>query len=156
MAQRQHHQHNAVLGMNRTFVPTLPLEDGEVELARYQADTMTFWRSQAWIALFFSILAAGILIGIGNAYWWTGVVGAMAAIGVRTLYLGPDERKDVWVLTNRRLMGPMNRSTTLSNISAVNVIWTAVQVVTITGDKILIRYRPDPAETKAEIERAAS
>ena len=154
MANREHQPDNAILGMNRNFVPTLPLGDGEEEIMRMTADTVTFWRSQAWMALFFSVVGAGILIGMGNPHWWTANVGAVLAIGVRAFYLGPDERKSVWVLTNQRMMGPQNKVTTLDNITKVNVIWTAVQVVTLNGDKHLIRYQADPDAVKDAIEAA--
>ncbi len=152
MKNRKHHSDNAVLGMNRQFVPTLP--EGITERARYQADTLTFWRSQAWMAVFFSVLAAGTLIGLSNPHWWTGIVGAMAAIGVRAFYLGSDERKMVWLLTDDMLFGPMGRKIALSNIQKTNVVWTAVQVVTISGDKHMIRYLPDPDAVKAELDAA--
>ena len=50
------------------------------------------------------------------------------------------------------MMGPQNKVTTLDNITKVNVIWTAVQVVTLNGDKHLIRYQADPDAVKDAIE----
>ena len=52
------------------------------------------------------------------------------------------------------MMGPQNKVTTLDNITKVNVIWTAVQVVTLNGDKHLIRYQADPDAVKDAIEAA--
>ncbi len=155
MSERKHHEHNALLGMNQAFVPTVTLEDGERELERIPTDDATFWRSQATVAAALMAIGMAALAIIGNEFWWTGAVGALAAILVRAFYLGPDERKAVWVLTNQRILGPQNKTIPLSNLKTVNTIGSIVQLVTITGDKHLIRYQPNPFQTKAAIEAAA-
>ena len=58
-----------------------------------------------------------------------------------------------WDLTDRRLMGPGTRTIGLREIKAVNTLGSAVQVVTLTGDKHLIKYQSDAKATKALIER---
>ena len=107
------------------------------------------------MTVFFAALAVFALWAIGNAHIWTGAVGAVLAMGVRALYIGSDERKIVWVLTNQRLLGPAGRATLLPNITKIGQIYTALQIVTLNGDKHMIRYLRDPETTKDLIETHA-
>jgi hypothetical protein len=136
------------------FVPATALEPGERVLAAFPADRATYWRENAWLAAIAMAGGMAILWAIGNEHVWTGAVGGLVAIAVRALYLASDETRMRWDLTDRRLLGPGTRAITLENISAVNTLFSAVQVVTVTGDKHLIKYQPDAGATKARIERA--
>ena len=138
------------------FTPSTELEQGEHVVAQFPADRATYWRENAWLAAIAMAGGMGILWGIGNEHVWTGAVGGLFAIAVRALYLASDETKMRWDLTNRRLLGPGTRAIALENITAVNTLFSAVQVVTVTGDKHLLKYQPDAKATKARIEAATT
>lgn len=136
------------------FAPESALDDGERVVAAFSADRGAYWRENAWLAAIAMAGGMGILWGLGNEHVWTGAVGGLFAIAVRALYLASDETKMRWDLTNRRLLGPGTRAIALENIKAVNTLFSAVQVVTVTGDKHLLKYQPDAKATKARIEAA--
>ena len=136
------------------FTPATELESGERVIAEFAADKPTYWRENAWLAAIAMAGGMGILWAIGNEHLWTGAVGGLFAIAVRALYLASDETKMRWDLTNRRLLGPGTRAIALENIAQVNSIFSAVQVVTVAGDKHLLKYQPDAKATKARIEAA--
>jgi hypothetical protein len=136
------------------FTPATELDPGERVLAQFTAGRATYWRENAWLAAFAMAGGMGILWGIGNEHVWTGAVGGLFAIAVRALYLSSDETKMRWDLTDRRLLGPGTRVIALENIAAVNTMFSAVQVVTVTGDKHLLKYQADARATKARIEAA--
>ena len=136
------------------FVPATALEPGERVLVAFPADRATYWRENAWLAAIAMAGGMAILWAIGNEHVWTGAVGGLVAIAVRALYLASDETRMRWDLTDRRLLGPGTRAIALDSISAVNTLFSAVQVVTVTGDKHLLKYQPDAGATKARIDRA--
>lgn len=136
------------------FHPTTPLEAGEAVLASFQGDRSTYWREHAWIAAIAMAGGMAILWALGNPHVWTGAVGGLLAIAVRGLYLASDETKMRWDLTNRRLLGPGTRAIALENIETVRGLLSAVQVVTVTGDKHLLKYQPDIKAVIARIDAA--
>ena len=97
---------------------------------------------------------SGVLIYMGNPHAWTGVVGSVAAIAIRGLYVAKEQLGFTWYLTNRRLIGPGERTILLENVDKVNTIFSAAQVVTRTGDKYMLKYQADTKATKAAIDRA--
>lgn len=136
------------------FVPETPLAPGETVQAQFSADRVTYWRENAWLAAIAMAAGMAILWILGNEHVWTGAVGGLFAIAVRALYLSSDETKMRWDLTDRRLLGPGPRAIALDNIAQVNTIFSAVQVVTVTGDKHLLKYQADAKATKAQIDAA--
>jgi len=137
------------------LVPETPLEPGETVIASFAADRATYWRENAWLCAFAMAGGMGILWAIGNAHVWTGALGGLLAIAVRALYLSSDETRMRWDLTDRRLLGPGPRTIAHDNIAGVNTIFSAVQIVTVAGDKHLLKYQRDPGAVKAAIARAA-
>lgn len=136
------------------FVPATGLEPGERVLARFTGDRETYWREHAWLAAIAMALGMGVLWALGNPHIWTGAVGGLLAIAVRALYLASDETKMEWHLTTERLLGPGSRAIALDNIATVRSLFSAVQVVTATGDKHLLKYQSDTARVIAEIDAA--
>lgn len=136
------------------FTPETALSPGETVLAQFPSDRATYWREHAWLAAIAMTFGMGVLWAIGNPYVWTGAVGGLFAIAVRGLYLASDETKMRWDLTDRRILGPGTRAIALDNIAAVNTIFSAVQLVTMTGDKHLLKYQADPKAVKAKIDAA--
>jgi len=145
---------DAHLPTRTAHTPETPLEPGERVLEQFSADRATYWRENAWLAVIAMAAGMGILWVLGNAHVWTGAVGGLFAIAVRSLYLSSDETKMRWDLTDRRLLGPGTRSVALENIAKVNTIFSAVQVVTVAGDKHLLKYQADTAAVKAAIDSA--
>lgn len=139
-----------------SFTPTAPLADGEEVIASFTGDRATYWRDMAWQAALAMILGMLILWLMGNPHVWTGAVGGLFAIAVRAFYLASDELKVRWDLTNQRLLGPGGRIADLHNISAVRGFVSAVQVVTLNGDKHLIKYQSDKDAVIRAIEAARS
>lgn len=141
-------------GALHAMTPTTPLEGGERVVAQFHPDRRTYWRDHAWLAAGAMALGMAVLWGMGNPHVWTGAVGGLAAIAVRAFYVASDELRARWDLTDRRLLGPQTRAVRLSEIAAVRRLGSAVQVVTASGDKHLIKYQADGPAARARIERA--
>ena len=130
------------------------LDAHEPLLATFRADLPTYWRSHAIIALVAGVVAGVALIYGGNPAPWVGPVAAVLAIGARAAYLKSEVVADEWRLTNRRLLGPGGRIVPLSSLKVARPFFGAVQLVTASGDKHLIKYQADPAATITAIEAA--
>ncbi len=135
---------------------TPDLNPGEEVLARFQGSLRTYVKEHVLLAALGSVLMVGVLIYMGNPHAWTGMIGAVAAIAVRGLYVAREQLGFVWTLTNHRLIGPTGSGILLGNIEKVNTLFTAAQVVTIAGDKYMLKYQADAKDTKAQIERACA
>lgn len=140
--------------MKYELTPSTELEPGEKVIAEFTPDRATYWRNMATLAAIAMAAGMAILWAIGNPYVWTGAIGGLAAIGIRSWYVASDELGMRWDLTNRRLLGPGGRAVLLTNISKVRSLGSAVQVVTVSGDKHLVKYLDDPAAAMAEIDSA--
>lgn len=136
------------------FTPTTPLDPGERRLDTFRGDSGTYWREHAWLAAIAMSGGMAILWALGNPHVWTGAVGGLLAIAVRAFYLASDETRMEWWLTDRRLLGPGARVIALENITLARSLFSAVQVVTVTGDKHLLKYQADPKAVIAAIDRA--
>jgi hypothetical protein len=136
------------------FTPTTELDPDERILDRFRGDSGTYWREHAWIAAIAMAGGMAILWALGNPHVWTGAIGGLLAIAVRAFYLASDETKMEWHLTNRRLLGPGPRVIALENITVVRSLFSAVQVVTVTGDKYLMKYQADTAAVIEAIDTA--
>ncbi len=93
------------------------------------------------IGMYFTLWA------IGNPFPWTGIVGAAIAIFIRWFYVASEAMNVVWTLTDTRLIGPSERSIPLASIKTVRSLFSAVQVITHTGDKYMLKYLADPEGT---------
>ncbi len=142
-------------GLIHSMTPTTPLEAGERVIHSFHPDSSAYRRDHAWLAAGAMALGMAILWAIGNPHAWTGAVGGLAAIAVRGFYVASDELKARWDLTDRRLLGPQTRVVRLSEIRTVRGLGSAVQVITATGDKHLIKYQADRAGVEARIRAAA-
>lgn len=128
-----------------------PLQDGETVLAEFRADRTAYWRSHLIMAVVLGVAAGLFLMWQGNPYPVAGPVGAVLAIGARAAYLASEALSDVWVLTNRRLLGPGRRAIPLGQIKAARPALGSVQITTTTGDRSLIKYLADPKATAERI-----
>ncbi|MFU8776269.1 MAG: hypothetical protein ACNA7M_01185 [Roseovarius sp.] len=136
------------------MTPTTPLDPGERVIHSFHPDRSAYQRDHAWLAAGAMALGMGILWAIGNPHVWTGAVGGLAAIAVRGFYVASDELTARWDLTDRRLLGPQRRAVYLSEIRTVRSLGSAVQVITTTGDKHLIKYQADRTGVEARIRAA--
>lgn len=143
------------LAPKTTHNPAPVLALNEHLIASFQGNRATYIREHIILAALGSLLMAGGLMAAGNEHAWTGVVGAVMAIGARGFYVADEQLGFVWYLTNKRLTGPGERVILLSDVAKVRHIFSAVQVVTESGDKHLIKYQGDIEGTKASIVTAA-
>lgn len=111
----------------------------------FRPDATTYWRAHGTMALAGGIAAGLVLVALGNPAPWVGPVGAALAIGIRAAYVKSEAMAEVWTLTPTHLTGPGGRSIPRAQITQTRTLLGAVQVITATGDKHLIRYLPDPA-----------
>lgn len=132
----------------------LDLEPGEKLIESFSGNTKTYVKEHVMLAALGAVAISGALMAMGNPHAWTGVVGSVAAIGVRGLYVAKEQLGFTWHLTNRRVIGPDGRTILLTSIDKVNVIFTAAQMVTLTGDKYMLKYQADAKATQAAIDRA--
>ena len=130
------------------------LEPGEALIESFSGNLTTYVKEHILLAALGSVLMSGVLIYMGNPHAWTGLVGSVAAIAIRGLYVAKEQLGFTWYLTNRRLIGPGERTILLENVDKVNTIFSAAQVVTRTGDKYMLKYQADTKATKAAIDRA--
>lgn len=128
--------------------------EGETVLTRFRPDRAAYVRAHGWMAALAMGLGMAALWVLGNPHVWTGAVGGLAAVALRGVYMASEELAAHWDLTENRLLGPGGRRVALAGIAQVNVLGSAVQLVTKTGDKHLIRYQADAGATRRAIEAA--
>ena len=120
----------------------------------FRADRAAYIRAHAWMAAAAMALGMAILWIAGNPHVWTGAIGGLGAIALRGWYLASEELAIGWTLGDTRLEGPGWRNMALADISAVRTLGSYVQVVTVQGDKHLLKYLADPEGAKAAIDAA--
>jgi len=125
-------------------IPTPTLADSETLIARFSGHPGTYIKEHVMLAAIGAVGATGVLMATGNPHAWTGAVGALLAIAIRGVYVYSEAVGQIWQLTDKRLLSPTGMTIPRSEISDVRTIISAAQVVTVTGDKYLIKYQPDP------------
>lgn len=121
-------------------------------MTEFRPSPAAYWRAHGLMALAGSAAAGVILTLLGNPDPWVGPVGAILAIAIRAAWLRSEAMSERWTLTPTHLTGPAGRSIPRSQIALVRPLLGAVQIVTTTGDKHLIRYLPDPAAAARAIQ----
>lgn len=129
-----------------------PLEPGEHVLAEWRADPVVYWKNHLILAAVFGLAAGAVLVWIGNPFPWTGPVAAVLSVFARAAYLRSEALGEGWRLTERRLLGPGGRVVHLSAIKHLRPFLGDVQIVTLSGDKHLMKY---PTDARAVIARIA-
>ena len=127
------------------------LADGETLVAAFTGNRQTYIKEHVMLAAIGSVIGAGVLMAMGNPHAWTGVVGAVAAIAVRGVYVASEQIGMTWRLTDRRLITPAGITVPRSEIENVRVIFSAAQVITRAGEKYMLKYQADPAATRDTI-----
>ena len=124
--------------------PLPALADGETLIAKFTGNRTTYIKEHVMLAAIGAVAATGVLMALGNPHSWTGAVGALLAIAVRGVYVYSEAVGQTWQLTDKRLLAPTGMAIRRSDIADVRTIISAAQVVTVKGDKYLIKYQPDP------------
>ncbi|MBV7394732.1 hypothetical protein [Mameliella sediminis] len=123
-------------------------------MTEFAPDRATYIRTH-WIMAAVAMAAGmAILWAAGNPHVWTGAIGGLAAVALRGWYLMGEELGHRWHLTDTALKGPADRIVPFDQIAKLRTIGAAVQVVTKSGDKHLIKFQADPKATIARIEAA--
>ena len=130
------------------FARPAELADGETVVAEFRADRLAYWRGHLILAVVLGGAAGLFLLWQGNPYPVAGPFGAAIAIGARAAYLASEALSDVWRLTDRRLLGPGGRAIPLGQVKLARPFLGAVQIVTLSGDKHLIKYQADAAASR--------
>jgi len=119
----------------------------EQQILSITADRTAYNREHVVLFFIGAALMYGVLMAVGNPFPWTGIVGAAFAIFIRWFYVASEAMDVVWTLTDKRLSGPSERSIPLTSIKTVRTMFSAVQVVTHSGDKYMLKYLADPQTT---------
>ncbi|MFN4099499.1 MAG: hypothetical protein ACK4GT_06955 [Pararhodobacter sp.] len=142
--------------MNASPTSATPaLEPGEKLIARFAPDRRKYWRDHGIMALVLMAVAGLFLWLIGSPYPAIGSLGAILAVGVRAAYLASETLNMRWTLTDRRLILPGGqRSILLSGMAQIRILLGDVQVITVSGDKHLLKHMADSPETVRAITTA--
>lgn len=128
-----------------------PLAEGEQVLTALPADGQTYIRNHLIMVVVLGFVAGVALWWMGNPTPWVGPLAAALAIGIRAAYLRSEALGQAWRVTNRRLLGPGGRAVALTDIREARPFFGDVQIITQGGDKHLIKYQRDAAQTIAAI-----
>ena len=120
----------------------------------WQADRATYIRDHLLIAALGAVGTCLVLWWLGNGDWWVGLIAAPAAVAVRGWYLASEELALSWELSGSELRGSQGKRIALNDVEAVRSLGSAVQLVTRTGDKHLMKYLADPAAARDRIKAA--
>lgn len=137
--------------MQEAETPPLDLERNESLIRVIRSDRARYWRDHAVMA---GLGMAGIvlvLLVIGNPHVVIGALGAGVAIAVRGAYLASEQLSQRWWLTDRRVILPGARSVHLAQVAKARKILGDVQLVTVAGDKYLIKHVASPDDLVAQV-----
>jgi hypothetical protein len=123
-------------------------------IATFSGNRSTYIKEHVMLAALGAVAAVAILMALGNQYPWTGLVGAVAAIGVRGVYVASEQIGQEWTLTEHNLVSPAGVIIPRAEIENVRTIFSAAQVITRSGDKYMIKYQADPGATADTIREA--
>lgn len=131
--------------------PPLDLSPGERVVRVIRSDRGRYWRDHGIMALFGMGLVGVVLWLIGNDHVAIGALGAVLAVGARAAYLASEQLAQRWWLTSRRVILPGARAVGLREVQTARKILGDVQLITLTGDKHLIKHVAAPDALVAEI-----
>ncbi|MEM9248986.1 MAG: hypothetical protein AAGB05_09850 [Pseudomonadota bacterium] len=137
-----------------------PVDDGARVVATFHPSREAYIRSHLWLGAAAMGIATAVLYWMGNPDYWVGAVAGVLAIAVRGVYLASEELGRRFELTETSVRtvsdaGGIERSVALGDIEMVRRLGSAVQVVTKSGDKYLMKYIGAPADVQQRIAAAA-
>lgn len=122
-------------------------------MTEFRPDREIYLRDHAVMAAIGMGAAMLFLWIMDNPHVWTGAVAGLGAIALRGWYMASEELARIWVLEDGKLrLGDM--ALPLHQIETARPILSAVQIITRSGDKHLIKYQPDPAASARAITEA--
>lgn len=122
----------------------------------WRADRTAYIRDHVMIAAIGAMLTCLVLWWVGNGDWWVGLIAAPAAVLVRGWYLASEELALTWTLTREAVLGSQGKRISLRDVEKVRSLGSAVQIITRSGDKHLLKYLADPAATRDRIAAACN
>lgn len=120
----------------------------------FRSDPALYWRGNLCLAVAFGVAGALVLYWVGNPYPWVAPIAAVMAFGLRGLYLRSEALEQTWRLEGDGLKGPDGKAIPLSDISSVRTMWCDVQVMTRSGEKVLMKYVANPVGVIGKINQA--
>lgn len=123
-------------------------------MTQFSPDRRTYIQSHLTIAAIAMAAGIAILWVSGNPHVWTGAIGGLAAVALRGWYLLDEELANHWTLQDGVLTGPAGRIIPLTEVEKLRALGSAVQIITKTGDKHLIKFQADPKAVIARIDAA--
>jgi hypothetical protein len=122
----------------------------------FSPDKKTYLRTHLNMGVVAMALGTGVLWMMGNPHYWTGLIGGAFAVALRGWYLQDEELGHSWTMDKGILSGPAERRVHLSDLAQVKSIGSAVQLITTSGDKHLIKFQADTQATINQINAARS
>lgn len=122
-------------------------------IASFPPSRSTYIKEHIMLAALGAVILTAVLMFMGNPHYWTGALGSVLAIGARGSYAMKEQLGMVWQLTEDALITPDARKIPLASVKDARYLFSALQVITLTGEKYLIKYQPNPAEGAALILR---
>jgi hypothetical protein len=120
------------------------LGPGEKIVAEFRPDLQVYWRAHLVMAVILGVGSGLVLMWLQNPYPVVGPVGAVMAIAARAAFVRSEAMSEVWLLTDRRLLGPGGRIVMIAQLQTAKPFLGAVQLTTSTGDRHLMKYLTDP------------
>lgn len=131
--------------------PPLDLDRNETLVRVIRSDRGRYWRDHGIMAVLGMLVVGLVLTFIGNDHVAIGAIGAVLAIGVRAAYLASEQLAQRWWLTSHRVILPGARAVALRELETARKLLGDVQLITLSGDKHLIRHVAGPDALIAEI-----
>lgn len=129
----------------RDRLPNPVTPEGEREIMVLAADPARYRRDYMTIGLWGLVIVSAVLIVLGRAaQLWAGVLGVIAALGFRGLWLYSDHMAVRWIVTDRAVIGPGGQRVELADIAGLRRLMGDVQITTKGGRKVLIKHLADP------------
>lgn len=129
----------------RDRLPNPVTPEGEREVMVLAAAPARYCRDYIIIGLWGLAVVSVVLIALGRAsQLWAGVLGVIAALGFRGLWLYSDHMAVRWIVTDRAVIGPGGQRVELSDIVGMRRLMGDVQITTRGGRKFLIKHLADP------------
>ncbi len=137
-----------------------PEDDGAEIVATFMPSREAYIRSHLWLGAAAMGIATAVLYWLGNPDFWVGALAGLLAIAVRGFYLASEELGRRYELTRTFIRtvsegNGIERAIALRDVETVRRLGTAVQVVTKSGDKYLMKYVAAPMEVQQQIAKAA-
>lgn len=129
----------------RDRLPNPVTPEGEREVMVLAADPARYRRDYVTIGIWGLVIVSAVLLVLGRAsQLWAGVLGVVAALGFRGLWLYSDHMGVRWIVTDRAILGPGGQRVELADIAGMRRLMGDVQITTRGGRKILIKHLADP------------